>query len=909
MGNPVGQRVLETKVRPPSSGARHLPRPRLLPGSPGRTEAVRLTLVAAPAGFGKTTLLADWYRAVREAGGDAAWLSIDGFDNLPRRFLTNLVSAVRVARPSTGDDALELLGASSDVPIEYVAESILVALSADPRPLTLFLDDYHEIREESIHAVIDFLVRNAPDSLRVVLGTRKVPPLSLERLRIRGALQEIRWDDLRFDADETVAYLNETCGLGLPDRLAASLRERTEGWITGLQLAAMAFSGKESPETVVESVTGAQRKIAGYLLEDVFRRQPPDVRRFLVETSILDRMNAPLCDRVTGRRDARRMLETLEAGNLFVVALDDQRSWYRYHALFAEFLRNRLRIDAPEAVEPAYDRASAWCEENGLPNEAIRYAIAGGGHERAARLLERAGRELFRSGDFKSLRGWLDALPAETVRSSPVLCTLHAWALGYLADFGAARERIAWAEAALRAGSGAAAPLPGAPLSSAEAELRVLRSVLGIIRTDEPDVSVLVPGLAACFPPEEATLRGYAEIALGRALRAGGDLPAALPRFEAAREVTEGADCALVNLNARLNEAAALHLAGHGLEAERRFRDALDVAARRHWERGLGAAFLRYGLAVVLHDGNRLAEAQEQLSEAIALIEAGEGFGFLGVALVERARANAALRRPDLASADLDHAREVARHHGVERVAFRADLLEARMAILAGDPGKAERHLESAEAVLAGATGGKKAGASPSEQLEQCRIERARLLLARKQFDDAARVASDGLRAAAAAGRGRSAVEFRILLSLAQDGATKRDKALASLAEALKAAEGNGIVRPFINAGGRLIPLLRLLEANRAHRAAAAPLLAAMQDRGTPVYGKREADPLDEPFHHREVQILDLISKGLRNREIGKRLFLSEETVKWYLKRLYLKLYVGTRTEAVNKARKLGLIP
>jgi LuxR family maltose regulon positive regulatory protein len=233
------------------------------------------------------------------------------------------------------------------------------------------------------------------------------------------------------------------------------------------------------------------------------------------------------------------------------------------------------------------------------------------------------------------------------------------------------------------------------------------------------------------------------------------------------------------------------------------------------------------------------------------------------------------------------------------------------MAILAGDTGKAERFLAAAESALGsgpGIPGNVRPGGPLPEKRELCLVERTRLLLARKQFEDAGRTATAAIRSAIAAGRTRNLIEFRILHAMALDGLTRRDKALAALAEAMKAAEGNGIVRPFVNAGGRLIPLLRLLEANKALRPAVVPLLAAMHDRGTAVYGKREDGPIDEPFHHREVQILDLISKGLRNKEIGKRLFLSEETVKWYLKRLYLKLYVGTRTEAVNKARKLGLI-
>ncbi len=883
-----------------------MPRPRLFTER-GDGEPFRLALVSAPAGAGKTTVLAEWYQSLRAAGREAAWLSIDEFDNPPRRFLANLISAIRAARSGIGREALDVLAATPDVPIEYVAESLLRDLEKDASPLTVFLDDYHEIREQAIHAVMDFLLRNARVGVRFVIGTRKSVPLSVERLRMRGALLELRWDDLRFNPAETGVYLNETCRLGLSGRQVEALCDRTEGWITALQLAAMAFAGSDDPDRIVASVTGAQRKIAGFLLEDVFRRQPPDVQRFLMKTAILDRMTAPLCDRMTGGQDGRQMLETLESANLFIYGLDDQGTWYRYHHLFADFLQNRLRTESPEAVGVLHDRASEWFEKKGLANEAGRYAIAGGKYRRAARLLEISGRELFRRGDFKELRGCLDALPREMVRRSATLCTLHGWALSYLGEFEKARDCIIAAETAIatRSAAGEGPPVPGA-VSPAEAELRVLRAVLGIIRKDEPDVSGLTPDIASFFPPGEAALRGYAAIALGFADRLSGDLPGALSHFRDAVDGTDGVDSSLVNLNARLNVGIATYLMGHGIEAERSFSESLDVAGRRLWLRSIGSAFLRYGLALTLHDQNRLSEAQEQLSEGIALIEAGEAFGFLGVALVERARANAALRRPDLAAADLEHARQIARDHGVERVTFRADLLDARMAILTGEPGKAATFLDAAACAFAGE---KQSGADRfTEKNEGYLVERIRCLLALKHFDDASKLAGKAVRSATSAGRGRNIIEFRILQALAIDGLSKRDKALALLADALKPAGGNGIIRPFINAGGRLIPLLRQLEGNRTVRESVAPLLAAMQDRGTAVYGKKEADAIDEPFHHREVQILELISKGLRNREIGKRLFLSEETVKWYLKRLYCKLYVGTRTEALNKARKLGLI-
>lgn len=884
-----------------------MPRPRFLAERSGGEEAPRLVLVSAPAGSGKTTVLSEWYLSLRDAGQDAAWLSLDAFDNPPRRFLGNLVAAIRAVRPGACREAFEAIAATPDVPIEFVAESILHALGKNAPPLTLFLDDYHEIREKAIHALLEYFIRNAPAATRFVIGTRKDPPLSLERLRMRGGLREYRWDDLRFNEAEAHGYLNETCRLGLSVRQIEGLCSRTEGWITGLQLAAMAFPGAGDPDRIVASITGAQRKIANYLLEDVFDRQPRAVQRFLMETAILDRMTAPLCDRLTGRQDGRQMLETLENGNLFVFGLDDQRTWYRYHHLFADFLRIRLRTDLPEAVDGLYDRASAWFEENGLPAEAVRHAIAGKRLRRAARLLELSGRELFRRGDFKELRQSLDALPDEAVRRSATLCTLHAWALCYLGDFEGANNRIASAEKAIRTADPDAVHPRIPAVSPADAELHVLRAVLGIIRRDEPDVSGLNADIADAFPSAAKVLRGYAAIALGFKCRVEGDLPAALHHFQAAIEVTDAVDSSLVNLNARLNVGIAFYLMGRGVEAERSFRESLDVAGKRRWLRSVGTAFLRYGLALELHDQNRLSEAQEQLSEGIALIEAGEAFGFLGLSLVERARANAALRRPDLAAADLEHARAVARTHDLARVLFRADLLDARMTILTGEPGKAAGFLEAAAATLDGWKPG--TGDRFSERQELYLVERIRLMLAGKQFDDAAKLAAGAIRSATAAGRVRHVIEFRILHALATDGLSRRERALSALGEALKLAGGNGILRPFINAGARLIPLLRLLEPNKAMRSTVVPILAAMQDRGRPVYGKREPDLRDEPFHHREVQILDLISKGLRNREIGKRLFLSEETVKWYLKRLYLKLYVGTRTEAVSKARKLGLIP
>ena len=866
-------------------------------------------------------MLSEWYLALRESGVDAAWLSLDEFDNDPRAFLAHMISAIQAVRPRLGKETLRALTANPDVLMEDAVTSLVHECGGTDSRIVLFLDDYHEIRDRTIHKVMDFLLRYVPATIQFVIGTRRDPHLSIERLRGRSEVLEIRWGDLRFNVGEARKYLNDVCGLQLSPEQVRALCRRTEGWITGLQLAAMTFTEGPDADRLVSGFSGTQRKIADYLMEGVFRRQSGEVRRFLMETSILDRMTAPLCDVLTGRQDSQRLMESLEHGNLFLFGLDEHRAWYRYHHLFAEFLRDRLRTAHPDAISALHDRASDWCEGNGYLTEAVRYAIAGNRFQRAGRLLQSAGRELFRQGEFKELRRWLDALPDGTVRRSPVLCTLHAWALGYLGEFDAARRRIACAERSVARPVKSPGREPSAPAEPLKAELQVLRAVLGIIQTDEPDVSGLHPGIVSLFPRDETLLRSYASITLGFASRMGGDLSLALRHFQEALKGSDGADSSLVHLNARLNVGIVNYLMGRATVAEEEFRTSLELAGGRLWLRTIGAAFLRYGLALVLHEKNRLGEALEELSEAIAFLEASDAFGFLGMALVERARTQLALGRSDLAAADLARARQVARKHNVVRVSFRADLLEARMAVQAKETEIAEAFLEAARTAF----GEVKFTDRPvfsekyeyflaephrvfSEKYEYFLLEQLRLFLSVGRFSEVVRLTGNALKSAGSAGRGRNVIEFLVLQAAAWNGLSREEKALAGLEQALLLAGRDGVVRPFVDAGRELLPLLRRLRQKEKLRTPIAGILSAMETAGDSTDTVAVTEKAGESFHHREVQILRLIADGLRNREVGERLFLSEETVKWYLKRLYCKLYVRTRTEAVASARRQGLL-
>ncbi len=910
-GNGFRHRILETKLRPPSTAVRHLPRPRLSIGA-ANEGPFRLALVSAPAGYGKTTVLTEWYRALRRprASSAPAWLSLDESDNEPRRFLAGLIAAVQQARPSFGREAHRVLAANPDALVEDVVTRLAHDFGKAGVRVTVFLDDYHEIRDRAVHAVMDYLLVHVPAGRRFVIGTRADPPLSVERLRTRGELVEIRWEALRFRIDEARRYLRGVCRLRLGDGQVRALCDRTEGWIAGLQLAAMTFRDGAGGEHFVASITGEQRTIAGYLLEGVFARQPGDVREFLMKTSILDRVTAPLCDALTGRRDGRRLLEALESGNLFLFALDDRRGWYRYHHLFAGFLRDRLRAAHPETVADLHERASEWFERNGSPREAARYAIAGRRFERAARLLETAGRDLFRQGDFKELRRWIDALPDRIVRKSPVLCALHAWALGYLGEFDAARRRLACAEAATEppdgrgARAGGASSAPGA--GAIRAELQVIRAVLGIIQADEPDVSGLHPGIVSLFPRDEAALRAYASVTLGFVSRVGGYLPLALQHFQEALVVSDGANSSLVNLNARRNIGIVNYMMGRLNDAEASFRGSLEVARERLWLRSIGAAFLRHGLALVLHEKNRLREALEEQSDAIAILEAGDAFGFLGMALLERARTRLALGEPGLAAPDIARAREIARKHDVRRVSFRADLLEAQAALRGGDPARAAAFLDAAREAFAGED--LRIRPVLSEKHECFAVEQIRVLLAHGQFGEAVRLAGKAAQSAGATGRGRDLVEFLVLQASAWNGLGQADKALAKAGQAASLAAREGIIRPFADAGPAVAAFLRHLR-DKETVPAAGIILASLGDGGERGRAEAGAAAPAGTLHRREIEILTLISQGLRNREIGERLFLSEETVKWYLKGLFCKLNVRTRAQAVGTARRLGLLP
>jgi LuxR family transcriptional regulator, maltose regulon positive regulatory protein len=442
--------LLTTKLHIPPTRPGFVVRPqltdRLTKGTAGA-----IVLVCAPAGFGKTALLADWARRDRRP---VAWLSLDDADNDPARFWRHVAAALDRVRPGVAGRVAALLQGLRPASFEAVVTTLVNELAGVAEEVVLVLDDYHLIQTPQVHQSLEFLLEHQPTSLRLVLASRADPPLPLARRRARGQLAELRQRDLRFTPQEATALLRTAVGPDLPQAAIVALGERTEGWVAGLQLAALSLQGRTDMTGFVAGFSGSHRYVLDYLAEEVLDRQPEPLREFLLETSILERLCGPLCDAVTGRSDSQQVLERVERANLFLVPLDEVRGWWRYHQLFADLLHARLERERPDRVAELHRSAAAWSERHGLADDAIRHALAAEEGAWAARLIEQHFDAVFRRAEDATLRRWLRALPAELARARPRLCLAEAyWAVVIDGRLQTAERLLEDAERALAAGT------------------------------------------------------------------------------------------------------------------------------------------------------------------------------------------------------------------------------------------------------------------------------------------------------------------------------------------------------------------------------------------------------------------------------------------------------------------------
>ena len=902
--------LLVTKLHIPPLRPELVSRPRLVerlnqglgPGISRSTDvsagwfARKLTLVSAPAGFGKTTLLSEWLRGKLAATQplQVAWLSLDPGDNDPARFLAYLVGALEGLEPGLGEGVLGAYRSPQPPPTEALLAALINELARLPAPSVLVFDDYHLIEAQPVHGMMDFLLEHLPSQMHLVIATRADPPLALSRLRARGQMTEVRIDDLRFDPVEAMAFFSRAIGLDLPSEQISVLHARTEGWIAGLQLAALSMEsrgagqGARDPSGFVRAFAGDDRYVVDYLLEEVLHHQPEPVQVFLLQTSILSRLGASLCNAVTGRSDSREILQTLERTNLFVVALDPQRAWYRYHQLFADLLRQRLGLSQPEQIPVLHRRASEWYERNGWQAEAVEHALAAGDFERAAQLVVRYQWGMVARGERATVLGWLRALPGEMVRARPRLCLSAAWGLMAAMELDAVEPRLRDAERAVGA-------LPRADRDPALlGEIATIRATVNSLRGDVPESIEQARDALELLPEEGLFLRGIVANVLGTGYEASGETAAAGRAFAEAAELCRQAGNPVMALIALCNLGRMQELQGQLRRAWITYRQALEFAAHQEEPPLPVTGLARVGLGMLQFEWNNLPGAVRHLQEGLQL---GRRLGIVEIQVVAHTALAQVYQVQGETSRALQAIREAERLEQEYRVsagtAARMAASRARLSIMRGDLAAAARWARQSGLDL-------DADVPYPREYEQ--ITLAWLLLAQDQPVQAVKLLESLLPPAQVQGRVGSVIEILALLALSRQAQGEMDLALAALAKSLSLAESEEYIRTFVNKGKPMADLLQRFVVSAAPSPYASDLLALFD------LHARGVKPLVEPLTDRELEVLRGIAAGLSNREIAAELVITVGTTKWHINNIFGKLQVRRRTEAVARARELDLL-
>jgi LuxR family transcriptional regulator, maltose regulon positive regulatory protein len=905
----------------------------------------RLVLVSAPAGFGKTTLMSQWLTSIghgvagrERSEPDAqerriAWLSLDAGDADPRRFIASLVAAVQTSSPDIGAEALALMETDRLLPTDAILVSLVNDLDQLAGATVLVLDDYHVIDAPAVHEVVTFMLDHLPPQVTLALTTRADPALPLARLRSRGELLELRAADLRFTADEAEAFLNQVMGLQLEPAHVAALETRTEGWPVGLQLAALSARARsrtgdaDGVGAFVAAFTGSHRFVLDYLIEEVLDSQPDDVRQFLLDTSVLQQLCGGLCDALTGRDDGQRKLDSLERGNLFLVPLDDHRTWYRYHHLFADALRARLLSQRPDRVPDLHHAASRWHVEHGTLAEAVTHALASGDSAHAADLVELALPGVRQRREDRALRDWLHVLPDSTVRGRALLATFQAWSRLSEGDLDGVEPWLDDAEKALTEPAPTPAPTAAATSTTtsgiapvvAEAtrarddELRALPATIEVYRASVAQARGDVDGTVAharraldLAGPSDYLARGGAAGFLGLAAWAAGDLTTAVDTFSDAVASLHAAGNVADALGATVVQANLWLARGRPVRARQLYERALAAAERHHGGRLSTIGDLHVGLADVLREqGDHDAaaghlETARELGERASLLENRHRW-YTAMAGLLHARGD-----HDAAVRMLDDA-EALYLRGFFPDVRPIPAIRARIRIAQGRLSEAWdwAHEQQPRA------------ADPTSYLAEFnQLTVARLLIAQHRSDpsgtdpdlEQARTLLDRLvDGAQATGRAGSLVEARLVRALARDAAGDPDAALADLSAALVDGVPAGYVRLFLDEGPPMRRLLRATERHPASGRHAAFLLRQTtpeQPAVTPLPSVDERERMSD----RELQVLRLLASDLTGPEIAREMFVSVNTLRTHTKHIFTKLEVNTRRAAVRRAAALGLL-
>ena len=871
----------------------------------------KLILISAPAGFGKTTLVSEW---VQEMGGvtppiAVAWLSLDGSDKDPARFLIYLVAALQTVAPNIGEGVLAALQSPQPPPAESILTLLINEITALPDDVILILDDYHAVDSKPVDNALVFLLEHQPSHLHLVLATREDPQLPLARLRARGQLIELRHADLRFTLSEAADFLNQVMDLSLSTKDISALAERTEGWIAGLQLAAISMQGYDDTTSFIKSFAGSHRFVMDYLVEEVLGQQPENIQNFLLRTSILDRLCGSLCDAVLRDPSAsgQEALEYLERANLFILPLDSERRWYRYHQLFGELLRNRLTRTYPDQIAELHRRASDWYGHNDLPGEGITHALAIQDWSRAAEIIERFSDELPMHGESNTRLGWFESFPTEILVDRPRLGLVYAWALFMSNQLDRAEQQLYQLISLVQT------------TPSLLGELYVIRVMIAARRYDTPAFIELAQQALALVPPEEASPRSRILLTMGVAYdELGGDIAAAKSAFHEAYELGKAFPSASAVGNAPLPLTALAYLSeferlqGNLRDAYRMFEQALELADKWGGQSSIALCLVQQGRADLLYEWNDLDGAERALQECIRIGELWRNPRLLVPAFGLSALVMQARGRAEEANIMIHRAEQATRDSYTPPYDMGMLALYQLSLWIARDEFQAiaqwERDHDSEWRSQTGR----------ARDALTIALPRARITHYFRRRDDSAlkqarALIEPALEQAQTKGLMFNFTRLLILDALALYAQKESSSAITVLKQALALAEPENYVRSFLDIGK---PMEELLSWGLESQSLNDPRLCAFVSKLLSLSGvdssiesiQPTGEALIEPLSERELEVLQLIAKGLSNREISERLFLALSTIKGHTRIIFDKLQVQRRTEAVARARELGIL-
>ena len=903
------EQLLTTKLYIPPPRPDLVARPRLIERLEAGTRG-KLTLVSAPAGYGKSTLVSEW---IARSNVPTAWLSLDASDNDNPRFFSYLIAALQQINPDIGVDIQSILEAGTDPPIENLLNALVNDIANSAPRYVLVLDDYHLIHEIKVHQALDFLFDHLPLGMHMVIISRTIPPMPLGRLRVQGELSEIREVDLRFSFDETTSFLNDLMGLALSPEEVQKLEARTEGWIAGLHLAALTLQDRPDKSELIATFSGSHRHLIEYLVDEVMSCQPEEVRTFLLYTSVIEKFNASLCNGLMQGTHGRELLNHLERANLFLNPLDDQHNWYRYHHLFAEFLRQRILEVQPEIVPKLFVRASHWYEAQGMLDEAIKYAFLGDDYMRAARLLdENAENLILVNAEITQLISWTDRLPLKVRAQFPRLCIFHAVALQFEYQLEAAESTLTLAEAYLADPTKLPENLNVRHLKSLA---RITHAYIARQRgEDEKAINLSleeIKTLPELETKEVDILRGTLALNLGMAYDRLGQMVSAHHFLQIALPLCQKAGLrypALACLQYQMNvdfARGALHQASANGEKGLHWIGewSLVEGSRRRPARML--AHLRFEMGKLHYEWNNLVQAAEYLSKSC------EYFEFVGswyrvsyyLHLVDL---HQALGEAEKALGFLDKVKRTRIPAGLSTPAIPLESQVVTRNLLLSQSRPQLTDL-LAEALGWAETSGLKPDDEFRYEQEYEYLTLARVLIAGNKVEQAVPLLDRLITSAESAGRNGQLITYLSLQAVAHYTLNDTDTALKILSRALALGEPQGYLRAFVDLGSPMRDLLRIAAQQRIAPGYIGKLLAAFPTKAVQP-AQQEIRELIEPLNEREMTILRYLAGRPSNQEIAYELHLSVNTVKWYARNIYGKLGVGNRRAAVIRARELGIL-